>query len=217
MKIVWLSHILGESTPLYGGSTDLEILPDKQIECGDSCNTSFFKFPSHSGTHVDAPYHFVSQGKTIDDYPPQTFIYNLPVIVDIEMPADLLIRPEDIKTELPHSSDLIIIRTGFEKRRGTDSYWKAAPGLAPELAGYFTRHCTGLRAVGMDFISISSLQHRETGRKAHRTFLENEILLFEDMRLEDMAERSKLTKVIALPVRFNKGDGSPCTVIGYVD
>lgn len=217
MKTVWLSHIITKKTPLYGGADDIDIRPDKQIIKGDSCNTSVFEFPSHTGTHMDAPYHFLSNGKTIDAYTPGAFIYNSPVVVDVAVPQGRLISPGEMNIDLPADTDLILIRTGFEKWRGTKHYWNDGPGLAPELMESFLGNCPDLRAVGMDFISISSLKHRETGRKAHHAFLDRNILLIEDMHLESLAGSSRLSRVIALPVRFHRGDGSPCTIVGYMD
>ena len=87
--------------------------------------------------------------------------------------------------------------------------------LLPELAKYFKYNFTNLGAVGIDFISVSSLRHREIGRSAHKSFLKRDILLIEDMSLSVLNSSCKLKEVIALPLRFSNADGAPCTVIGY--
>ena len=67
--IKYLSHYLSEKTPLYGNGEGIHFTSDKEIEKGDSCNTTNLTFPNHSGTHIDFPYHFNPDGKTLNDFP----------------------------------------------------------------------------------------------------------------------------------------------------
>jgi kynurenine formamidase len=219
MSFVWLSHILTNDTPLYGGGSGISVKQEKAIELGDSCNTSVLTMPSHAGTHVDSPYHFLANGKRVDQYAPEDWFFNCPHVIFFSASPGQLITPEDIPLpkQLDEATDMLLLRSGFESYRGTDVYWEAGPGLAPELAEFLITKCPKLRAIGMDFISISSLKHREKGRMAHKEFLQREILIFEDMRLSELQTHAHLQKVIALPLRFAKADGAPVTVIGTVD
>jgi kynurenine formamidase len=218
MSFVWLSHVLSNNTPLYGGADNLEIIPDKSIQSGDSCNTSFIKMPSHAGTHVDAPRHFISDGRTIDSFSASEWIFHNPCIINIDIPPGTLIEKEHIiNYNISEKTDFIILKTGFENCREDDIFWQQSPGLAPELAEFLLLKCPHLRAVGMDFISISSLKHRDKGRMAHREFLQRGILIFEDMRLSELHLQTQLRKVIALPLRFKQGDGAPVTIMGVID
>lgn len=219
MKHSWLSHIINERTPLYGGGGGLAVKQEKSIELGDSCNTSVLTMPSHTGTHVDSPYHFLANGKRVDQYAPEGWFFNRPHVIFFFARPGQLITPEDIPLpeQLDENTDILLLRSGFESYRGTDVYWKTGPGLAPELAEFLLLKCPNLRAIGMDFISISSLKHREAGRMAHREFLQRGILIFEDMRLSELQTHAQLQKVIALPLRFQHGDGAPVTMIGIID
>lgn len=219
MCFIWLSHILTNDTPLYGGADNLNIMADKSINAGDSCNTSFIKMPSHAGTHVDSPYHFLANGKRVEQYAPEDWFFNCPQVIFFSASPGQLIIPEDIPLpeQLDEATDMLLLCSGFESYRGTDVYWEAGPGLAPELAEFLILKYPKLRAIGMDFISISSLKHRDKGRVAHKAFLERGILLFEDMCLSGIRKDERLEKVIALPLRFANADGAPVTVIGTVD
>lgn len=62
----------------------------------------------------------------------------------------------------------------------------------------------------------SSHLHREQGLTAHKAFLEQDMLLFEDVSLKSLKFDDNLEKVIALPLRFARGDGAPCSVIGFI-
>ncbi len=218
MAWIWLSHTIGRDTPLYGGAKGVRVAPDKSIELGDSCNTSNLSFPAHTGTHVDAPKHFVAQGKSVDQLPPSTFVFNAPMIIDLDAEPGGMITPEHMpRVASPEErTDLVIMRTGFGKFRGRDEYWQNQPGFSPDLAGFLQALYPGVRALGMDTISISSLKHRDAGRAAHREFLGLGLLLFEDMDLQGLSPNLRLEQVIALPLRVENGDGAPCTVLGRV-
>ncbi len=218
MKPVWLSHKLERTTPLYGGAQDLEIRSDRSLEAGDSCNSSLLRLPSHAGTHVDVPFHFLATGKVIDDYPPEAWIFDSPLVIDAPAEAGQLLSPNDLPS-LPgreRSVDLVLLRTGFEGNRHTDLYWQRGPGLAPELAACLIDRYPDLRAVGVDFLSISSLQHREAGRAAHRAFLGRDVVIIEDMTLSELGRDGRLERVQVFPLRFEGGDGAPCTAVGWL-
>ncbi len=218
MTYIWLSHILESGTPLYGGQHDgIRLESDKLISSGDSCNTSTISMPVHAGTHVDAPRHFVENGKAVDVFSAETWFFKNPAVLNVAVSPGQLIQPGDILMEqLPEKTDLCLFKTGFEQRRRDEIYWEKGPGIAPSVAKCLIARCPGLKAIGMDFISISSLADRDTGRQAHRAFLGRGILIVEDMKLSEIAAGKALTEVICLPLRFADGDGAPCTIIGVL-
>jgi arylformamidase len=83
MNWILLSHILSLDTPAYGGDEGLSIGKVRDMDKGDSCNASHLSFSNHLGTHVDAPRHFVVDGKSVDHYHPQDWMFNKPLIIDI--------------------------------------------------------------------------------------------------------------------------------------
>jgi len=213
---IWLSHELTTNTPSYGGGSTFEVIDDKQIKCGDSCNTVFLKFPNHIGSHVDAPSHFVEDGMSIEQYAPDDWIFTQPVLVDIGIGDGDVVSVEHMEEATRNANtdaDIILVRTGAESYREQEKYWKSGPGFSPEIYSYLERRFASFTAIGMDAISISSLNHRELGREAHRVFLGAGIRIFEDLKLSSIDEPSKLFNVIALPLRYNLGDGAPVTMI----
>ena len=217
MKIIWLSHILTSSTPLYGGAPAIIIQHGKSFKSGDSCNTSTIHLNSHSGTHADAPYHFFSDGKTIDDYPASTWVFMNPKIIEVCISPGYLINEADLSDLLSYNpkTDILLLRTGFERYRNDPIYWQDGPGLSGSLARYLKKYYPSLRAIGFDFISISSMRHREEGRIAHKAFLGNEILLIEDMSLQFVNNPNNLYQVVVLPLRYIGADGAPCAILGW--
>lgn len=217
---VWLSHVLSEDTPIYAGGSSLVIKKVKSITNGDSCNTSNLVFSSHVGSHVDSPLHFVFGGRSVDDYQPEDWLFGRPLLVDLPLKGPELVNLERLNEALPTNiqyTDLLLIRTGFGLFRSEEKYWRCSPGFSSELVPFLLRRFPNLRAIGLDCISISSMQWREEGRRAHRALLGNGIRIFEDLALENVCSGSVLTYVIALPLRYSSGDGAPCTIIGRLN
>ena len=217
MKNVYLSHLLCDSTPLYGGYGSVAIRPEKKIALGDSCNTHCLSFPNHAGTHIDFPYHFDDEGKKLTDYSPEFWIFTNPYVVYVYAQHDELIDLDDNNLQkIPEGTDFVIFKTGFQKNRPLDTYYKHNPGLNTGLAKRLRNRCPQIRAVGMDFISASSFQKREVGRLVHKEFLvENEILLIEDMDLSEIS--GPIKKLVCLPLRVEGLDGSPVTILAILE
>ena len=216
----YLSYFLSESTPLYGNGSGIRFTKDKNICNGDSCNTTNLVFPNHSGTHIDFPYHFNMDGKTLNDYPASFWEFNNIELINLSGKVDdcQIIEPE-LFPDLDNSdADLLLLKTGYGAKRGTDHYTLTPPGLSSELASFFRSKFPKLRCIGMDLISVSSYSNRLEGRKAHHAFLNPEegdpILLIEDMKLDTVGPFSK---IIVAPLLIDKADGVPCTVIAHTD
>lgn len=228
---VWhfLNHSVSQNTPLYGGAENIRIKKTRQISNGDTSNNSEIEMPLHAGTHIDAPYHFDDHGKKISDYPPQFWIFSYIHFIRIEVEADEIINIEILKDELekiPQNTDFLIIKTGFEKYRSTDreKYIKHNPGFAPDV-GVWLRQNRKVRAIGFDFISLTSYQNRDLGRVAHRAFLStlpdghlsfdhDPILIVEDMKLSEMSKAPE--QVIMAPLMVENADGAPVTILAKV-
>ena len=217
--IKYLSYYISNETPLYGNGKGIHFSPDKEMIKGDSCNTMNLVFPNHSGTHIDFPYHFNPDGKTIDDYPAEFWQFNEVELIDLSGSVNdgQIIVPDIFPKPINCEADLILIKTGYSVFRKTDRYTITPPGLSADLAPYFRQKYPKLRCVGMDLISVSSYNNRSEGRKAHHAFLnpvEGEpILLIEDMKLDVF---DLISKVIVAPLRIEKADGVPVTVFAEI-
>ncbi len=216
MRLIWLSHTFNENTPAYGGNGSFVIKPEKALSQGDSCNTVNLSFSNHLGSHVDAPQHFISDGKTVDNYLAEEWVFSSPLLLDIKAAPGQIIKAKDIEIKSKNGqTDLLLIRTQFEQHRESEIYWKNNPGISPELADYLINVFPSLRAIGLDSISLSSFQHRQAGRLAHKAFLSKGLRIFEDLALAKISGSKSLTQVIALPLRFIDADGAPCSVVGW--
>ena len=213
-----LSHVLTASTPAYGGGAGLVVGPTRMMSSGDSCNAVSLSFPNHLGSHVDAPRHFVANGRTVDSYGAGEWVFTQPVLLDIPAePGEILTTTRFAAALGEHNDgDLLLVRTGFENRREEDVYWAESPAFAADLADFLRGRLPSLSAIGFDTISLSSYRHRDLGRSAHRAFLGAGLRVFEDLALAVVPSHAALEAVVALPLLFDNADGAPCTVIGRI-
>jgi arylformamidase len=213
---IFLSYFMDDNTPLYGGDYGVKMQNLRSIENGDSANTKLLEFCNHSGTHIDFPNHFSIQGKVVEDYDANFWIFNSPFFIEYEVFDNQIINlTNEQMHEIPHNVDFLIFKTGFSKFRNEERYWKSNPGIAPELAEKLKLRCPNLRVLGMDIISLTSFGNRPLGRISHNKFLiDNDILIVEDMYLDNLISQPK--KIYCLPFLRKGLDGSPVSIIAEV-
>ena len=217
MRHEFLSHTLATVVPTLGGCVERESGIVKAISRGESSNSMSSSLQSHWGTHIDAPRHFSDSGPDISSLPADSFIFTAPGTIHVSLSAGEILGWDERFAAMPTTIDLLLIKSEWSTRRDHPCYHDDNPGLAPELASALRHQFPQLRAVGIDWLSISANSNRTLGREAHRAFLspgngQEAIVLIEDMDLsQDLAQ---LTEVFALPLRITDFDSGPCTVIG---
>ena len=108
---IFLSHLLDESTPGFGGAQSFKKQSDSRIRNGNSSNSQFWSHSNHIGTHIDFPLHFDDDGRSLSDYPNSTdWVFNCPLLIDIGANPDQLINSEDVVPKLISGTDLILLR-----------------------------------------------------------------------------------------------------------
>lgn len=220
MKYRLLSHTINENTPLYGDTPLPLIVHTHQISRGDSNNTAIFSVHNHTGTHIDAPKHFIDNGKPISKYSLDELIFKHPVMIDCPKDNALLITQDDLQqaSHLLQISDCLLLQTGFGEFRNEKKYRTQNPGIAPETILWIRKEYQNIRCIGIDTISISSFQHRDAGRKAHITAfkeldeLGEPLLLIEDMKL-GMNSRERFGIMFVFPWQIEGLDSVPCTIL----
>jgi kynurenine formamidase len=216
--IEFLSYPLEERIPVYGKSFQkIRVLRKQALKKGDSCNVSEFRIENHWGTHVDCPNHFFAKGAKVADYPASYWVFNRPQIVKLALRPSRQVTVDMLKGLIHKNTDLLILKAGWGKYRRKPVYSRNNPGIHPDTAIWLRANFRSLRAVGIDWISVSSFTDRAKGRETHKAFLgpdtrHHPILLIEDMRIP--GKNKKLLKVTALPLIIKNIDSAPCTLIG---
>lgn len=212
-----LSYPITATTPQYGQERpDITIEPRKQIQNGDSSNTFRVCMENHIGTHIDFPKHFHSNGKSVLDYEGEELIFREPYLCDVNLESGQLLQADIIEKEIPDKTDILLIRSGWSKKRSDKVYTTGNPGISLEFAHHIRNNYTSIRAIGFDFVSATSFLNREIGREVHRILLNDgsPILIIEDMNLDLFEEENGHNYIVAVfPYWKLEIDSSPCMVL----
>jgi len=181
---------------------------------------------SHTGTHIDAPYHFLKDGQRIDELPVQRFIGN-GILIDVSAKSDRgLIEPGDFERYEDEitQGDFVIFRTGRDKYFGTAKYY-FHPYLSAEGARLLVK--MGVSLVGIDALNVDPTYYgrmdsdpsakdlpdeEEYGYPVHDILLGNDILIVENLcNLDKIKERNGFYSF--LPLKLKDSDGSPIRAV----
>jgi kynurenine formamidase len=213
--IVDLSHPLQDDTPVYPGDPEARFRPATTIgEHG--YNVLHVRMGSQTGTHVDAPYHFVEDGARIDELPLELFL-GPAVVADVRGRAphaaitwrDLALVHDRLGT-----GRMLLLHTGWDVHWGTAAYFDH-PFLDGDAAERVV--AAGVRTVGLDALSLDeTLLDGEPagGVAAHLAVLGAGGVIIENLRNLAAVRPGGLVSV--LPLRLTGGDGAPVRAVSFV-
>jgi len=189
---------------VYPGDPPFELRFTHRLADGHAYNVAELSMGTHAGTHVDAPFHLLADGATVDELPLEILmgkarVLDLPVRERIER-SDLEAR--DLRADL---RVLLKTRTAgqFHKAQAEhDSVY-----LTEEAAEYLAQ--AGLKLVGIDSLSIE--EYGSQVFPAHRALLSAGVVIVEGLDLSDVPEGEY--DMTCLPLRIAGGDGSPARVV----
>ncbi|MDR5683792.1 MAG: cyclase family protein [Armatimonadota bacterium] len=185
-------------------------------------STGFATFSIHTGTHVDAPYHFVPDGLTIDRVPLE-WLNGPAVMLDLRSGArpgeplmvDHLVGAIQGPSELQDRR--VVLWTGWAQAHWNDpSLYKDNPYLSEEAARWLVER--GARALAVDF-PVDGGPAKPAGQPkypVHRITLGANVCLIENLINLDRIGRQHFT-LIAMPVPVRGGNGGPARVAALVD
>ena len=191
-KLVRISYDIEPGMPIFINNPANRIEVVDAFKKGSTWNSYRITLFNHNGTHIDAPKHFDRKGKAIGDYHIDNFIYEKPCLLDLHKNAGEPITPADIK-KVPAATDLLMIRTGFWRKRKQKAYINNNPWLSPEAAGYIRLKFRKLKAIAVDTVSIANYQQPEAGGLAHRIMLKKGKYPSAPVMLVEEADRTAAT------------------------
>ncbi len=168
---------------------------------------------THTGTHMDAPYHFTPNGPTIDQIEVHRYICSNALLIRIQKNSNQLITRNDIESKCKYEikeKDTIVLSTGWEKEiKQKDNYIKNNPGLSKDAAEYLVEK--SINAVAIDCPSIDV--GNESKYIAHEILLSSQILVVENLCNLHKFSNKKFNLIIT-PLKFVGASGSPIRAIG---
>jgi len=178
----------------------------------DGVNLTKIIMGSHTGTHLDAPRHFIQDGIGIDRIPPDKLIGEAYVADLSRKPIGSGITSEDLKPELEEKivrDDIVVIYTGSSEHWGEASINRDYTYLTADAADYLVSK--EARAVGVDFLSVEKFKAPEP--VVHKTLLANGIFIIESLSSALKEFLGKRILMICMPIKLQDGDGAPSRVV----
>jgi len=201
MKIIDISLPISNKTLVHPSEDFLTIEPNREFE-KDGVRTSKITIGSHTGTHIDAPRHFLEKGIGADQ-------------IDLEKctgPCQVIEIPEEVKTiEKSHierkvNSTRVLFKTK-DSRLYSKPYTKDFTSLGVSGAEYLIEKKIVL--VGIDYVGIEA--SGSPGHLVHTKFLEKEVVIVEGLNLSNVTEGNYELRI--LPLRLENLDAAPARAI----
>jgi len=187
----------------------VELTPARTLE-DDGWNAQTLHLYSHSGTHMDAPWHFGCGEKFIDETPLESCIG----------PAFCLHLPETKPSELLTISHLgtleesfpaghsLLLHSGWSQYHGNlEIFRNQLPRISPELAHWCVAR--KVKLLGVEPPSVADVNNMPELTEIHRILLEGGVTIVEGLTNLDQLPDSEF-EFTALPLKIHRGDGSPC-------
>jgi arylformamidase len=200
--VIDLTVPLNQTTPVYPGDPKAKMVPAGTIEKNGWLDHTL-SLNTHLGTHIDAPAHMLSSGKTLDQYTVDKFI-GRGVYVDV---LDHIFDVSKLKRIDIKPDDIVLLHTNMIKQYNSPDYYQKYPRVTENFAKYLVEQKVSM--VGMDMCGPDYPPF-----PIHKLLLDNDVLIIENMTNIDKLA-SKTFSVSALPLNLSL-DGSPARVIATV-
>lgn len=204
MAIYDVSVPLRAGMPTYAGEPGpaLEFL--KQIRSGDSANVSALSLGSHTGTHVDAPHHFLDGESTVEAMSLEALVGPAQVL---EYTASRHVTAADLAAApIPADAKRLLLKTANSRFWDDDKFHTDFVGLTGDAARWLVDRAFVL--VGIDYLSIE--QFRSPSHEVHKTLLGAGVIIVEGLDLRNVPPGAYT--IACAPLKVVGADGAPARV-----
>ena len=215
MKIIDHTLTVSGKIPTFPGSPKPHFIEWETI-AKDGYNLELLFLSSHTGTHIDAPFHFIKNGKKIHEILPERLV-NEAILIKIRKKANQAIVKADIqKFEKEHgqikSGTAIVFWTGWQKNLEKEFYFSKNPGLNSSAANYLVSKKINLVGIDSPSIDLGS----DSKFLVHHILAKNNILIVENLaNLEKI--NSNNFHLFTAPLKLKNATGSRIRALGFVD
>jgi len=202
MEIFDISVPIRDGMVHYAGNPPVHVTRVSSLENGDPANVSELDLGAHSGTHVDAPDHFLADGAGAEALPLDALIGPAEVVDAAAAAVALdLVTVRDLELP-PQGSERILFKTRNSQLWGRDEFTRDFVRLDGEAAAYLVER--GVRLLGIDYLSIGDAE-------AHRTLLSAGVVCVEGLDLRGIEPGSY--EFVCLPLKLVGSDGAPARAV----
>ena len=215
MKIIDLTLTVSDKIPTFPGSPQPNFIPWENIK-EDGYNLEVLFLSSHTGTHMDAPHHFLEKGAKIHEISLKKLVSEAALIQCRKNGGQSITKTDIQKFEKNHRKienfSSVIFYTGWQKNLQKKYYFTKNPGLSVSAAKYLATKKISL--VGVDSPSIDL--GKDSKFSVHQIFAKKGMLI-----VENLANLNKIKlptfHLVVLPLKLKNATGSPVRAIAFID
>lgn len=217
MRLIDLTRPIYAGMPVYPGDRGVTLdlsssFDDKEYQITE------LRFGSHTGTHVDAPRHFLKGRPSLMELPLDAFVGEAVCVSAVTYFAGgeehpVIELPDHEKIRI-HEGDRVIISTDWEKKSGTDAFYQKYPIFAEDLVTFLID--MKIRMLGVDLPTLEAVPSLGEPYTMHRMLLSRGIVLVEGLiNLYELTDSRFFFS--AAPLLYENGDGSPVRAYAMVE
>jgi len=215
MKIIDLTLTVSDEIPTFPGSPQPSFIPWENVK-EDGYNLELLFLSTHTGTHMDAPYHFLEKGAKIHEISLKKLVSETVLIKSKKNDGKSITKTDIQKFEKKHgkivSFSSVIFYTGWQRNLQKKYYFTKNPGLSVSAAKYLASKKINL--VGIDSPSIDL--GKDSKFSVHQIFAKKGILIVENLANLEKIKSAKFHLVV-LPLKLKNATGSPVRAIAFVE
>jgi kynurenine formamidase len=215
MKIIDLTLTVSDKIPTFPGSPQPNFIPWENIK-EDGYNLELLFLSSHTGTHMDAPHHFLEKGAKIHEISLEKLVSEAVLIKSKKNGCESITKTDIQNFEKKHGkigrSSSVIFSTGWQRNLQKKYYFTKNPGLSVSAAKYLASKKISL--VGIDSPSIDL--GTDSKFSVHQIFAKKGILVVENLANLEKIKSPKFHLVV-LPLKLKNATGSPVRAIAFVE
>jgi len=215
MKVIDLTLTVSNKIPTFPGSPQPNFIPWENIK-EDGYNLELLFLSTHTGTHMDAPHHFLEKGAKIHEISLKNLVSEAVLIKSRKKSNESITKTDIQKFEKKHGKidgfSSVIFSTGWQRNLQKKYYFTESPGLAVSAAKYLASKKISL--VGIDSPSIDV--GTDPKFSVHQIFAKKGMLIVENLANLDKI-KSPTFHLVVLPLKLKGATGSPVRAIAFVE
>ena len=203
-KIIDVTVPLSSAVPTFPGDPRFQLEFAHRISDGEPYNVARISLGAHSGTHVDAPYHFLADGATVEQLPLEILMGKARVV---GLQGKEKIERADLEAQDLRDDIRVLLKTRMSGQLRKPEFQEDFVYLTPDAAEYLVQ--AGIKLVGIDYLSIEKFGSEDFA--AHHALLGAGVVIIEGLDLSEVEPGEY--DLTCLPMLIAGADGAPARVV----
>jgi arylformamidase len=206
-SLIDISVSLDTALPTWPGSIGMKVERLYCFENGNDVNVSKLTCDVHTGTHIEAPLHFIPDGYNVTQIPLDLLIGDVFVAY---IPLARVITPSELASlDVPRGTERLLLRTMNSKlwKNGSGIFHPDYVALTREAAQWIVDR--GIKLLGVDYLSVEI--YGDQSSSTHKTLLSGGVIILEGLNLSEI--NPGIYELICLPLKLVGAEGAPARAV----